>query len=160
CSHPRRRLAPGPPPPGPAGPRRPPPRGGGPPCHTVRIPELDGSRPLHARHEAGVLAVVAERPGRYDRLVFRFAPDYASYDLRVVRDVTPAAPDFAVLDTGVVVCLGEAEGLEIFSRRKGDPALRRLDDPSVRGARLFHCDDGLLLARGDQVLSAPLGKLP
>ena len=39
-------------------------------------------------------------------------------------------------------------------------ALRRLEDPSVRGARLFRSDAGLLLARGEQVLSATMGKLP
>src|SRR5215207_8013547 len=121
-------------------------------CHQVRLPELDGYQLLDARLCRNVLLAVGARGGRYDRLVFRFAEDFGSYDARVAPDVSSTDINFTVLDTGVVLLLTDEGALEVFSRRKGAPAARTCQDPAVGAdARLFHTGAQAYVARGTKL---------
>ena len=118
-------------------------------CHQVKLPELDGYQLLDARLSRNVLLAVGARGGRYDRLVFRFADDFGSYDSRVERGVSSTDINFTVLDSGVVLHLTDEGALELFSRRKGAPEIKTFQDPAVGAdARLFHTGAQAYVARG------------
>lgn len=121
-------------------------------CHQVRLTELDGAQVLDAKLQGGVLMVAAARAGRYEKLVFRFAADYASYDVRVVPDLAATGLNFVVLPHGVCLHLNDRDELEVFPARKGAAGLRVIADPALGG-------DCLLLRDGPQALLARGGAL-
>jgi hypothetical protein len=127
----------------------------------VRLPELDGYQLVDARLCRNVLLAVGARGGRYDRLVFRFADDFGSYDARVVPDVSSTDINFTVLETGVVLLLTDEGALELFSRRKGASDVKTFDDPSVGAdARLFHTGAQALVARGPVLYKFTMRRRP
>ena len=123
-------------------------------AHQVQVKELDKYRILDAKYEERVLMVVGEKGGKYDRLVFRFDPDDGySYDVRYVKDISPSGINFAVLDTGVCVCLNEEEDIEVFSNRKSQSStVKRLSDPMLGGDMILGKQAGhLIFARGNKL---------
>jgi hypothetical protein len=102
-------------------------------CYQKTLPELKGHKIVEAKHDAGVLMVVAAEGGTYHRFVFRFDADYSRYDLRKVEDVTPTGLNFVTLDSGVCVCLNEDEQLELFSNKIGSKSVKTIDDPTLGG---------------------------
>jgi hypothetical protein len=130
-------------------------------CHQVRLAELDGYQLLDARLCRNVLLAVGVRGGRYDRLVFRFADDFGSYDSRVVPDVSSTDINFTVLDGGVVLHLTDEGALELFSRRKGAPEVKAFRDPAVGAdARLFHTGAQAYVARGPKLYKFTMRRRP
>jgi hypothetical protein len=130
-------------------------------CHQIRLPELDGYQLLDARLCRNVLVAVGARGGLYDRLVFRFADDFGSYDSRVTADVSAHDINFAVLDTGVVLHLTDEGALELFSRHRGAPDLKTFQDPCVGAdARLFHTGAQALFARGSKLYKFKMRRRP
>lgn len=120
----------------------------------VLLPELTGRRIVDALFDRGVLMAVAEKHERYDRFIFRFDPDYAQYDIRVVEDVPLAGLNFVCLESGVCVCLTEEEDLELFSARMGDASVKRIQDDVLGGdMKLFRQGGRLLFARGERLYS-------
>lgn len=121
-------------------------------CHQVRLSELDGYQILDARLYRNVLLVVGAKSGRYDKLVFRFADNFAGYDSRVVPDVSSTDINFTVLDSGVVLHLTDEGALEVFSRLKNSTDIKTIQDPSVGGDdRLFHTGGQAFIARGSKL---------
>lgn len=130
-------------------------------CHQLRLPELDGYQLLDARLCRNVLLAVGARGGRYDRLGFRFADDFGSYDARVTPDVSTPDINFTVLDTGVVLHLDAEGALELFSRRKGAPDVQTFEDPGVGAdARLFHTGAQAYVARGPKLYKFTMRRRP
>ena len=118
-------------------------------CHQVRLAELDGAQIVNAKLYRGVLMVVVATAGRYDKYVFRFAKDFATYDLRRLIDVATTDVEFTVLETGVVLHLTDDDQLEIFSSAKDSARLNLLDDPVLKEElKLFHKGTQALLAKG------------
>ena len=121
-------------------------------CHQVRLPELDGSQLLDAKLYRNVLMVLGTKAGRYDKLIFRFADDFGSYDVRVVPYISSINLDFTVLDSGVVLHMADEDQLEIFSRLKDSTNIKALQDPSLQGdVRIFHTGAQALIARGNSL---------
>jgi hypothetical protein len=121
-------------------------------CHQVCLSELDGYQILDARLSRNVLLVVGAKGGRYDKLVFRFADNFADHDSRVVPDVSSTDINFTVLDSGVVLHLTDEGALEVFSRRKDSTDIKTIHDPSIGDdARLFHTGGQALIARGSKL---------
>ena len=125
-------------------------------CHSVRIKELDGHRIVDARFDNNVLMLVGERHGTYHKFILRFDAAYATYDVRVVPDVTFAGLNFVTLDNGVCVHLNEKEELEIFSNRKDTMGLKIIADPAIQGAQLFKNGTQVLFSRGDTLYKMTL----
>ena len=118
-------------------------------CHQVRLAELDGAQVLDAKLQGGVLMVAAARAGRYEKLIFRFDSDYASYDVRVVPDIAATGLNFVVLSHGVCLHLSDKDELEVFPARKGAAGLKVIADPALGGdCLLLHDGPQALLARG------------
>jgi len=101
--------------------------------HQPRIKELDPYKIVDAKHERGVLIVVGAKAGKYDKFVIRFAPDYTSYDLRMVPDISYAGISFTVLDNGIVVHLTEDEKLQLFGKKPGSSNLKEISDSALSG---------------------------
>jgi len=135
----------------------------------VRIKELDDYRIVDAKYDGassyatadlqagGVLMVLGEKKGRYDRLVFRFDQGCVNYDVRKVRNVTMGDLNFVVLDTGVCVCLTEDEKLELFSARMGSTSIKTVEDPVLGGdMKLTKHGGQVLFMRGEKLYSMKL----
>jgi len=126
-------------------------------CYQVRLPELDGQKIIDARLEQTILIVVIARGGNYDKLIFRFRPDFTSYDARQLMDITMTSIDFTVLETGVVLHLIDENSLEIFSTSGNATNVRRLSDHALEGdVRLFHVGKQALLARDNKLYRVSL----
>jgi hypothetical protein len=92
--------------------------------------------------------VLVTNAGRYDKLVFRFAKDFGSYDVRIVPDVTTPDIEFTVLDTAVVLHLID-EKLEIFSSTKDSMKISVVEDEALKDdLKLFHTGKQALMAKG------------
>lgn len=121
--------------------------GGG--CQQIRLAELDRAQIVNAKLYRRVLMVVVATSGRYDKYVFRFAKDFASYDLRRLSDVATTDIEFTVLDTGVVLHLTDDDRLEVFSHTKDSARISLLDDPVLKDElKLFHKGTQALLSKG------------
>ena len=117
-------------------------------CHQVRLVELDGYQVVDARLLRNVLLVVATKSGIYDKLIFRFADDFSSYDVRVVTNTASIDIDFTVLDSGIVLNVTDEGDLEVFLRYQNSAQIRVIKDPAVReDLRLFHVGTQALIAR-------------
>lgn len=114
-------------------------------CYQKGLPELKGHKVVQAKHDGGVLMVLAAEAGTYHRFVFRFDDRYETYDVRKVEDTTPTDLNFVVLDSGICACLNEDEELEMFLNRKGSKAVKTIKDPMLGG-------DMRLLKQGGRVL--------
>lgn len=118
--------------------------------YQTMLKELDPYRIVDARYDRGVLMVVGEKSGRYDRLVFRFSYDHQQYDVRTVEDIVPTGLNFVVLDNDVVVLINESDQLEISLRDRGSTKIKIVEDPAVGGdVRLVRHQGQLGFYRGN-----------
>jgi len=127
----------------------------------IKIPELDNCRITEAKYENNVLMVIGldKKNGKYSRFVFRFSNDWASYDVRVIDDITPTGINFTVLDKGICVCLTEEEKLEIFSNQKGSTPIKSFDDPAIDGEMKFcHAGGQVRFARSNKLFDISIKK--
>lgn len=121
-------------------------------CHQVRLAELDGYQVVDARLLKNVLLVVAAKSGVYDKLIFRFANDFSSYDVRLQPDIATTDLDFTVLDSGIVLHMTDEGDLEVFSRSKNSAEIKVISDSAVQGdLRLFHVGTQAVIARGERL---------
>ena len=117
--------------------------------HSVRMTDLEDMLIVDARFDAGVLVVIVEDNGRYDRAIVRFDTDFAAYDIRWARDVGAVAVNFVVLASGVVVHINEKDEVEIFSAAPGSSTVKVIADPAVGGdSTLFKSGSQALIGRG------------
>jgi hypothetical protein len=124
----------------------------------ITIKELSGYTVIDAKYDSGVLMVVGVNAGgKYDRFVFRFAEDWSfpggeRYDMRVVKDIAYSGLNFAVLESGICVCMTEDEKIEIFSTKKDSTGVKEIDDPGIDSSmKLFHRGTKVLFARGNKL---------
>ena len=123
-------------------------------CYQINIKELDGYRVLDAKFENNVMMVVGEKGGKYDRFVFRFAPNYVAYDVRKVENVTYSGLNFTVADHGACACMNEEEKMEVMTSKKDAPSVKIMDDPALDSdMKLFHDGTKILFARGNKLYS-------
>lgn len=121
-------------------------------CYQKMLPELKSHKLVQAKHDGGVLMVLAAEGGTYHRFVFRFDERYESYDVRKIEDVTPTDLNFIVLDSGICVCLNENEELELFSAQKGSQSVKTIQDPILGGDMRLLKQNGRVLFHRDTKL--------
>jgi hypothetical protein len=125
--------------------------------YQVRVPELDKYKVLEAKFEGGVLMVVGEQAGKYDRLIFRFDPDYLTYDLRKVEDIALTGLNFITLASGVCIVITEEDKLEAFSASKGSKSVKVVDDPAIgNDMRLMIANGRAAFERGHKIYGLSL----
>lgn len=122
--------------------------------YQVRVPELDAYQIVEAKFDGGVLMMLGATKGRYDRLVFRFDTEFASYDARAVENVAPAGLNFVVLPGGVCVSVSETEAIEAFGSAMGAKSIRVVDDAAIGSdMRLFRIGGRAGFARGGKLFT-------
>lgn len=121
-------------------------------CHQVRLAELDGYQVVDARLIKNVLMVVAIKAGVYYKLIFRFAADFNSYDVRVIANIAETDINFTVLDSGIVLSVTDEGELEIFASRCNAAEIKLIKDAEL-GAdmRLFRAGTQALIGRGNKL---------
>jgi hypothetical protein len=125
--------------------------------YQVRVPELDAYKIVDAKFDGGVFMAVGAKGGKYDRLIFRFDDELATYDVRTVMDITPAGLNFTTLPTLICVALTEDETIEGFSARKGAVGIRVVEDSALgNDMRLTKVGGKVGFTRGDKVYQVSL----
>lgn len=116
------------------------------------LSELNDYRVVDAKYDGGVLMVVGEKRGRFDRLVFRFGDDVGQHDVRVIQGIAHTGLNFVVLDSGVCVCLDEEDHLEVFRAKPGSVQIQHVEiDPKFSGLRLWKRSGKVLASRGNRL---------
>ena len=100
-------------------------------CHHVRMKELEKYRIIDAVYEHGLLMVIGEKAGVYDKFIFRFTPAYDLYDVRIITGIDQTDLNFTVLDNGICVHQTGDGSIELFTARYGDNNIRLMKDESV-----------------------------
>ena len=121
-------------------------------CYQIPLPELNYHRVLCAKFDSGVLMIMGEKNGSYDRFVFRMSEEYTSYDYWCVSNVGNFGLNFVVLDSGICVSLNEEGTLDMFRAKKGDPLRRTIDDPALNNNLQLYKDGARLLAAHGNIL--------
>lgn len=121
-------------------------------CYQARLKELDGYQIIEAKAERNVLIVMATKHGVFDKFIYRFAPEFDDYDVRVSSDVTLTDINFTVLDTGVCLHLNDRDELELFMSGKGAAGLKIITDTAISNDdKLFHDGMQALIARNNKL---------
>ena len=129
----------------------------------IRIKELDHYRIVDAKYSNKVFIVVCvDKKSQYDKLIFRFADDFKTYDIRKIENITyTSGINFSALDNGVCIHLNDDEDIEVFHNKKDSSALRVIDDTAVTGdMKLFSYGAQVLIGRGNQIFSMTMKKAP
>lgn len=128
-------------------------------CYEIRMKEFDGYRIVDAKFKSGVMVLVGEKNGKYDKFICRFAPDYQSYDVRMATDITTYDINFTVLESGVVLMMNENEELELFANRKDSQGIKVVSDTAIDGdCKLFHAGAQAMFAKDDKLFKFNLRK--
>lgn len=121
--------------------------------YPIQINELDG-QVIDAKYDNRVLMVVMTKGGKYHRHVIRFAPDFRSYDHKVVNDVQYVGLNFVVIDKGICAFINEKEEFVLFTNRKDDTGEKVVVDPAIKGnMRLLKDGNNVMFASGDTLYS-------
>lgn len=128
-------------------------------CYQLNLSELDEYRVIDAKYDNGVLMIVGEKGGQYDRFVLRLDDTYTKYDVRKVENVTYTGLNFTVAEHGVCICIDEQERVEAFHSKKDSATVKLLDDPAIDSdMRLSHDGAKVLFAKGDTLYSITMKK--
>lgn len=95
--------------------------------YNQRVKELDEYKIVNAFYQNHVLIAVGTKSGTYDKVIVKFAADFAAYDLRVELDVDHIGINAAALKNGVVAHLND-DVLEVFGNRVDKPQINSFKD--------------------------------
>jgi serine/threonine protein kinase len=125
----------------------------------IELKEIEG-QVVAAKYQNNVLVVVGvDAKGIYNRYVFRFSTDFASYDLRIVKNIVYTGINFSVLDNGVCVLMNENEQIELFRNVRGDGTLKIVDDDHIGGdCRIFKEGTTAMFAKGAALYTMTMKK--
>lgn len=125
----------------------------------IPIKELNEYKILDAKYDHGVLMmIVADKSGKYNRLVFKFDSDW-NYAIKIVEDISYTSLNFTVLDNGVCVCVNEDEKIEIFSSSKDKSDIKEISSSSINSnMKLFHKGTKLLFSKANKLYSIGIKK--
>jgi len=128
--------------------------------YQVWLEDLDGYRLVDAKHDRGVLIVIGEKLGKYDKFVYRFERGY----VRAIMfwkdaDISYQGINFVTLEKGVCAHIDENEDLVLFGSRPGYGDVKKIQDPVLGGdMRLFKKNDDVLFAKGNKVFRLSMRK--
>lgn len=130
-------------------------------CFQMPLPVLDQYRVVDARFESGILMVVGEKRGQYDRFVFRLDLRSENYESWYVPNAGNFGLNFVVLDSGICCFLNEKGKLEIFRNEMNDPNHQTVESDVLQGGfQLYKNGAQLLAAQGDKLYHLSLRREP
>lgn len=115
------------------------------------MPELDGYRVVDAQAHWPVLVVVAEKAGKFDRLVFGWESSSKTPRLRIDQDIAYSGINMTVTHRGICVMLHSDNQLSMC--KATDPtAMQVLDDPPIDSSmKLFTTPIGTFFINGNSI---------
>lgn len=119
--------------------------------YDVQLKGLEKYKIVEAKFERGVLIVIAEQKGKYDRFIFRFNKTYQIKHTWISQDIIYSGINFAVLDTGVCAHLDESDKLHLFPVSPID-SQKTIKDPVLNGDMQLYSDFNTLLVSQGKVL--------
>jgi len=118
-----------------------------------RAKELDAYKIVDAKADGTALMFIGVKDGNYDRIILRLG-EGETYDVRIEEDISYDGLNFITLDSGVVLCINEAEEVELFRSRPQDPLMKKIKDPMVGGDMALSVLGGkAVFSRGRKVYS-------
>jgi hypothetical protein len=124
----------------------------------IQIKEVEGQI-VDAKFERNILMIVANKGGKYNRYVLRFAADYGSYDLKIEKDIQYVGLNFVVLDNGVCCFLNEKDEIELFRNKKDDPMVKVVADNQINGdLKLFKEGTTVMFSKDDTLYTMTMKK--
>lgn len=122
-------------------------------CAIINAKELQGFRVMDAKHDSGVVMVVAMKNNIYTKFIFRFNPTFTSYDCRTIDDVMFEHPNFTVLSTGTVIHIKEDTCVEVFTKAIGTDVHEISDSGITTNMRLFSAGSRAMFHMGTKIYS-------
>ena len=122
----------------------------------VSIPELNKYKIVDAKYDSKVLMVVGFNRDKkcYDRLVFRFSPNWKTYDCRKIADVPISILNFTVNNKGICVCINEEDKLEVFLNQEDNLLLKIIESANIKQDMcLYSVDHEIQFTHGDTLYS-------
>lgn len=127
--------------------------------YQYKIEQFRGYRLIDAKFEKGILMLVGEKKGKYDRFVFYLeANKNVPSQMRRAEDISFNGLNFTVLDKGICVQINEEEQVEVF-HKQNIMKVKIIDDPVIHGGmRLFNDGARILFADGKKLFSLKMKK--
>lgn len=127
--------------------------------YQYKIEDFKGYRLIDAKFEKGILMLVGEKKGKYDRFVFYLEENKnIPTQMRRIEDISFNGLNFTVLDKGICVQINEEEQVEIFHKH-GIMKVKVIEDPVIHsGMRLFNDGSRVLFADGKKLFSLKMKK--
>jgi serine/threonine protein kinase len=109
-----------------------------------RIQELDGQRIIDAKHRRGILMVIGQKDGKYNRFIYIAHPITNKFSLiNQESNISYHGINFTVLDNGVCVLIDENEDILLFpSNLPLNIITKKIQDPIISSNMLL-CNRGL-----------------
>jgi len=122
--------------------------------YQYKIEPFKSYRLIDAKFERGILVLVGEKKGKYDRFTFYLeANESTPTQMRRAEDISFNGLNFTVLDKGICVQINEEEQVEIFHKHN-IMKVKVIDDPVIHGGmRLFTDGSKVLFAEGKKLFS-------
>lgn len=119
-------------------------------CERVELPEIKGVRIVDAARVAGVAVLIAERGGRFDRIVIDFESASGRYDLVVEQDVDEREVQLTRGQNGIYLLLSGPGRVRMFYKLHES---REIEDAPVdpMDCRLYSHGQQILVARDDRL---------
>ncbi len=119
--------------------------------HQINIRELDSYRIIDAKYLDGVLIVIGEKSGKYDKFIFVVNEIHDEYSIRIIQDIQYTEIIFTVLDNGVCVHVLDDETIELFFNKKNVTDIKQFKDNVLVGTQLFHKGTELLFTKDNRI---------
>lgn len=116
-------------------------------CANLRVKELDEYRLIDGKHENGIIIVIGERAGKYDRFTFVVDKSYNSYTFRKEEDVFAYDVNFVVKDNGLCVATNDDKVEGFFTNDK----VKLLESPLDDNEQLIAFKNDIYFIKGDGI---------
>lgn len=88
-------------------------------CANVDVPELDGYRIIDAKRIGRFCIAIAEKNGKFDRLVLYFNSEFTTYESRGDSDINYRSVNLTVTQKNMAMTIKDDDTLEMFYDIKG-----------------------------------------
>lgn len=120
-------------------------------CYQIRIDELKGYKLIDAKYDRGVLMIVGNKKGVYDRFIFSIKEDQI-VEKRKVEDISYNGLNFITLVSGVCVGINEEDKIEMFFSN-ALTKVKIIEDSKINSGYSL-CTDGerVLFVEGNKIV--------
>lgn len=108
-------------------------------CQNIHIDNLTGYRILDAKSEKSICVIMAEKNGKYDRIILTFDQNHEKYVERIDADVNYIDVNLTVMPNGVAI-LALEDSVEIFK----DNNINKIENPPFDSTKRIYNISGVI----------------